>query len=383
MRVSGRLLRPWQQCGKFTPMVNPLTDPSVTTRTRQRSALDGGNVACLHRGADGEICREVARRGVGAERRCERHYFANRIALAARNRRLGLCRCGRAPMGGLTCRGKPWRSCQRCNETDRRGCAAKLAKREPWRRLRAIMPREFRRYGLELGARLWRAEIVKRQAQLDLERAAEVRAAKRRARAHAPLNERQAAFVRAYVLTGNTAGSYREAGYTARPNVAKVEGYWMRRRPHVKRAIAELRAARQAERDREIERAEDKRRAELAAFAMSIARSRPPHSRIGQIARRIVGLCACGAEPDIGFTTCGRCRAQAAAASRRARARPEARSRESELGRQGRRALAGVREADRARRLADRSARFEAGRAAEVAVLDRKALAVFAEIGIS
>ena len=65
------------------------------------------------------------------------------------------------------------------------------------------MPREFRRYGLELGARLWRAEIVKRQARLDLERAAEVRAAKRRARAHAPLNERQAAFVRAYVLTGN------------------------------------------------------------------------------------------------------------------------------------------------------------------------------------
>ena len=103
----------------------------------------------------------------------------------------------------------------------------------------------------------------------------EVRAAKRRARAHAPLNERQAAFVRAYVLTGNTAGSYREAGYTARPNVAKVEGYWMRRRPHVKRAIAELRAARQAERDRKIERAEDKRRAELAAFAVSIARSRP------------------------------------------------------------------------------------------------------------
>ena len=170
--------------------------------------------------------------------------------------RLGLCRCGRAPMGGLTCRGKPWRSCQRCTETDRRGCAAKLAKREPWRRLRSIMPGEFRRYGLELGARLWRAEIVKRQARLDLERAAEVRAAKRRARAHAPLNERQAAFVRAYVLTGNTAGSYREAGYTARPNVAKVEGYWMRRRPHVKRAIAELRAARQAERDREIERAE-------------------------------------------------------------------------------------------------------------------------------
>ncbi len=54
----------------------------------------------------------------------------------------------------------------------------------------------------------------------------------------------------------------RLAGYTARPNVAKVEGYWMRRRPHVKRAIAELRAARQAERDREIERAEDKRRAD-------------------------------------------------------------------------------------------------------------------------
>ena len=242
------------------------------------------------------------------------------------------------------------------------------------------MPGEFRRYGLELGARLWRAEIVKRQARLDLERAAEVRAAKRRARAHAPLNERQAAFVRAYVLTGNTAGSYREAGYTARPNVAKVEGYWMRRRPHVKLAIAELRAARLAERDSEIERAEVERRAELATFAMSIARSRPPHSRIGQIARRIVGLCACGAEPDIGFTTCGRCRAQAAAASRRARARPEAQSRERELGRQGWRALAGVREADRARRLADRSARFEAGRAAEVAVLDRKALVIFAEI---
>ena len=72
--------------------------------------------------------------------------------------------------------------------------------------------------------------------------------------------------MRAYVLTGNAAGSYRAAGYTARPNVAKVEGYWMRRRPHVKRAIAELRAARQAERDREIERAEDKRRAELVAF---------------------------------------------------------------------------------------------------------------------
>ncbi len=362
---------------QISAVSNPLFDPLVTTRKRQRSALDGGNVPCMYRGADGEICREVARRGVGHGRRCERHYFAARIALAARHRRLGLCRCGRAPMDGLTCRGKPWRSCQRCNETDRRGCAAKLAKREPWRRLRAIMPREFRRYGLELGARLWRAEIVKRQAQLDLERAAEVRAAKRRARAHAPLNERQAAFVRAYVKTGNAAGSYREAGYTARPNVAKVEGYWMRRRPHVKRAIAELR---QAERDREIERAEDKRRAELAAFAMPIARSRPPHSRIGQIARRIVGLCACGDEPDNGFTTCGRCRAQAAAASRRARARPEAQSRERELGRQDWRALAGVREADRARRLADRSARFEAGLAAEVAVLDDKALVIFAEI---
>ncbi len=361
-------------------MSNPLFDPLVTTRKRQRSALDGGNVPCMHLGADGEICREVARRGVGAERRCERHYFANRIALAARNRRLGLCRCGRAPMGGLTCRGKPWRSCQRCNETDRRGFAAKLAKREPWRRLRAIMPREFRRYGLELGARLWRAEIVKRQAQLDLERAAEVRAAKRRARAHAPLNERQAAFVRAYVLTGNTAGSYREAGYTARPNVAKVEGYWMRRRPHVKRAIAELRAARQAERDREIERAEDKRRAELAAFAVSIARSRPQYSPIGRMARRIVGLCACGAEPDIGFTTCGWCRARAAVASRRARSRPEAQVRERELGRQSWHALAGVREADRVRRLADRSARFDAGQAAEVAVLDDKALVIFAEI---
>ena len=242
------------------------------------------------------------------------------------------------------------------------------------------MPREFRRYGLELGARMWRAEIATRQAQLEAERAAEKQAAKRRARAHAPLNERQAAFVRAYVLTGNAVGSYREAGYTARPNVAKVEGYWMRRRPHVKRAIAELRAARQAERDREIERAEDKRRAELATFVMSIARSRPAHSRIGQIARRLVGLCACGAEPDNGFTTCGRCRAQAAAASRRARARPEAQSRERELGRQGWRALAGVREADRVRRLADRSARFAAGRAAEVAVLDDKALVIFAEI---
>ena len=361
-------------------MINPLSDPMMTTRTRQRSALDGGNVPCMYRGQDGEICREVARRGVGHGRRCERHYFANRIALAAQNRRQGLCRCGRPPMEGLTCRGKPWRSCQRCNETDRRGCAAKLAKREPWRRLWAIMPREFRRYGLELGARLWRAEIVKRQAQLEAERAAEKQAAKRRARAHAPLNERQAAFVRAYVLTGNAAGSYREAGYTARPNVAKVEGYWMRRRPHVKRAIAELRAARQAERDSEIERAEDKRRSELAAFTMSIARSRPAHSRIGQIARRLVGLCACGAEPDIGFTTCGRCRAQAAAASRRARSRPEAQSRERELGRQGWRALAGVREADRARLLADRSARFEAGRAAEVAVLDDKALVIFAEI---
>ena len=194
-------------------------------------------------------------------------------------------------MGGLTCRGKPWRSCQRCTETDRRGCAAKLAKREPWRRLRSIMPGEFRRYGLELGARLWRAEIVKRQARLDLERAAEVRAAKRRARAHAPLNERQAAFVRAYVLTGNTAGSYREAGYTARPNVAKVEGYWMRRRPHVKRAIAELRAARLAERDSEIERAEVDAPSRIGhASRCQIARSRPPHSRIGQIARRIVGL---------------------------------------------------------------------------------------------
>ena len=96
--------------------------------------------------------------------------------------------------------------------------------------------------------------------------------------------------------------------------------------------------------------------------------------------RRIVGLCACGAEPDIGFTTCGRCRAQAAAASRRARSRPEAQVRERELGRQGWRALAGVREADRARRLADRSARFEAGLAAESAVLDDKALVIFAEI---
>ena len=361
-------------------MINPLFDPQVTTRKRQRSALDGGNVPCMHRGAGGEICREVARRGVGAERRCERHYFANRIALGARYRSLGLCRCGRAPMGGLTCRGKPWRSCRRCNETDRRGSAAKLAKRAPWRRLRAIMPKEFRRYGLELGARLWRAEIVKRQAQLEEERAAELKAAKRRARAHAPLNERQAAFVRAYVLTGNTAGSYREAGYTARPNVAKVEGYWMRRRPHVKRAIAELRAARQAERDREIERDEDRRRAELAAFAMTIARSRPPHSRIGQMARRIVGLCACGAEPDSGFTTCCWCRAQAAAATRRARDRSEARARERKLGRQGWRSLAGVREADRARRSADRSARFEAGRAAEVEILDDKALVIFAEI---
>ena len=35
----------------------------------------------------------------------------------------------------------------------------------------------------------------------------------------------------------------------------------MRRRPHVALAIAELRAARQAERDSEIERAEDRRRA--------------------------------------------------------------------------------------------------------------------------
>ena len=359
---------------------NPLFDHQLTTRKRQRSALDGGNVPCMYRGADGEICREVARRGVGAERRCERHYFANRIALAARNRRLGRCRCGRAPMDGLTCRGKPWRSCQRCNETDRRGCAAKLAKREPWRRLRAIMPREFRRYGLELGARLWRAEIVKRQARLDLERAAEVRAAKRRARAHAPLNERQAAFVRAYVLTGNTAGSYREAGYTARPNVAKVEGYWMRRRPHVKLAIAELRAARLAERDREIERADATRRSEWAALAMQIARTRPPHSRIGRMARRIVGLCACGAEPDNGFTTCGQCRAKGAAASRRARAMPDARARERELGRQSWHALAGVREADQAQRIADRSARLEAGRAAEVAARDAKALAIFAEI---
>ena len=188
-------------------MSNPLFDPQVTTRKRQRSALDGGNVPCMYRGQDGEICREVARRGVGHARRCERHYFANRNALTAQNRRLGLCRCGRAPMEGLTCRGKPWRSCQRCNETDRRGCAAKLAKRAPWRHLRAIMPAELRRYGLELGARMWRAEIATRQAQLEAERAAEVRAAKRRARAHAPLNERQAAFVRAYVLTGNTAGS--------------------------------------------------------------------------------------------------------------------------------------------------------------------------------
>ncbi len=361
-------------------MINPLFDPLVTTRERQRSALDGGNVPCMYRGAGGEICREVARRGVGAERRCERHYFANRIALAARYRRRGLCRCGRPPMAGLTCHGQPWRSCRRCNETDRRGCAAKLAKREPWRRLRAIMPAEFRRYGLVHGARLWRAEIVLRQAQLDMERAAEERAVKRRARAHAPLNERQAAFVRAYVLTGNAAGSYREAGYTARPNVAKVEGYWMRRRPHVKLAIAELRAARQAERDSEIELAEDKRRAELVALVIPIALSRPPHSRIGKMARRIVGLCACGAEPDIGFTTCGRCRAKGAAASRRARAMPDARSRERELGRHAWRALAGVRETERARRIADRSARLEAGRAAEVAVLDRKALVVFAEI---
>ena len=248
------------------------------------------------------------------------------------------------------------------------------------RRLRAIMPAEFRRYGLVLGARLWRAEIVLRQARLEAERAAEDRAVKRHARAHAPLNERQAAFVRAYVKTGNAAGSYREAGYTARPNVAKVEAFWMRRRPHVKRAIAELQAARQADRDGEIERAADKRRAELAAFAMPIAMSRPPHSRVGKMARRIVGLCACGAEPDNGFTTCGRCRAKGAATSRRARAKPGAQERDCELARQGWRALAGAREADRARRLADRSARFEAGRAAEVALLDDKALAIFAEI---
>ena len=242
------------------------------------------------------------------------------------------------------------------------------------------MPREFRRYGLELGARMWRAEIATRQAQLEAERAAEKQAAKRRARAHAPLNERQAAFVRAYVLTGNAAGSYREAGYSTRPNVAKVEGFWMRRRPHVALAIAELRAARQAERDREIERAEVERRSELAAFTTSIARSLPPPSRIGRRARRIVGLCACGAEPDIGFTTCGRCRAQATAATRRARARPDVRERDRELARQGWLALAGVREADRAQRLADRLAGFEAGRAAEVAVLDASALVIFSEI---
>ncbi len=361
-------------------MINPLFDPQVTTRKRQRSALDGGNVPCMHRGAGGEICREVARRGVGAERRCERHYFANRIALGARYRSLGLCRCGRAPMGGLTPRQalavlpalQRDRSARVCRQAGEAGAVA-TSEGDHAEGVSTLRTR--------LGARLWRAEIVKRQAQLEEERAAELKAAKRRARAHAPLNERQAAFVRAYVLTGNTAGSYREAGYTARPpNVAKVEGYWMRRRPHVKRAIAELRAARQAERDREIERDEDRRRAELAAFAMTIARSRPPHSRIGQMARRIVGLCACGAEPDSGFTTCCWCRAQAAAATRRARDRSEARARERELGRQGWRSLAGVREADRARRSADRSARFEAGRAAEVEILDDKALVIFAEI---
>ncbi len=124
MRVSGRKLHPWQQRGKFSPMINPLFDPLVTTRAHQRSALDGGNVPCMHLGADGEICREVARRGVGYGRRCERHYFAARIALAARNRRLGLCRCGRAPMGGLTCRGKPWRSCQRCSVCGFCGCCS-------------------------------------------------------------------------------------------------------------------------------------------------------------------------------------------------------------------------------------------------------------------
>ena len=280
-------------------------------------------------------------------------------------------------MDGLTCRGKPWRSCERCYATDRRGYAAKLAKRAPWRRLRAILPKEYRRYGLELGARLWRAEIAARQAQLEADHAAEKQAAKRRARAHAPLNERQAAFVRAYVLTGNAAGSYRSAGYTTRPDVAKVEAYWMRRRPHVKRAIAELRAARQAERDREIERAEDKRRAEVDAVTMAIARSRSPHSKIGRRARRIVVLCSCGAEPDSGFATCTRCRTKASA---RPRPSPEARARESDLRHQSWVALAGVREADRVQRLADRADALEAGRAAQVAVLDAKALAVFAEI---
>ena len=240
----------------------------------------------------------------------------------ARNRRSGQCRCGALPVEGMTARGEPYRTCARCLSRDRAYRARRLA---AWK----TTPRPVRSgiTGMpytpprRIPPPLRTIRVYQRHVA-DLRKACE-------AEPVPSLTDRQAAFVRAYVESGNGERAALAAGYGALSasrggRAAAVAACRLLRRAGIRDAIAAaieaakrkaLKAAVRAELARRRVQQAAHRESLIAALA-PLAAMCGPQSGAARLCRRMrgepvlrePGRCRCGARADPRYASCAPCR---------------------------------------------------------------------------